>query len=268
MKSLNKILVILIGLSFLFISCKNNRHTYTSYIEDSTISNKIGRLRDYSTLSLPLYLRRNNTIDTTGVDSLHDQVMISTYLKASNEPILYNYYLGHDIYRLIWCPFRDFPLIISLHKQNNKVWIESSIISINGIWSLPQEPEPNRQLNREINSQIKKEIVTVREIIFTPNKREREFFGSTMPRVRLKLKREISLKEWTDFEKMLNEYNFQNNKSYKIDSPSIDCDHWFIEGHLKNGYRLIKSKGHSKIGNYLFGLSGLKKHRIIRHASL
>lgn len=262
-KTLKQFLIVIVTL--LILSCNHTSIQYAEYSKDSTISAIDGHLNKSSNQCLPTLIKRNGIIDTTGIDSSFDQFIISTYLRVANEPVLFNFYLGHEIYRLIWLPTFDRPVIISIHKKGNDVWIESRIFSKHAPCPPPSTHiefvAPKLDIQEE-------EVANIENSVDSTNKFR---FDNEIPKIKLFIKRKLSLKEWSNLEKLLDDYGFYQAKPFKH-VPIIDGTKWIFEAHSENGYGIVKrsipEEKFLRCGKYMFELSGIKKYNLLKHANL
>lgn len=98
-----------------------------SYPEDKKLSGRNGVLKDSTASYLPLQLSfdGNDYIFDWNKDELAE---LNNYYLQCNEPLLYNYYLKRDIYRLLLSEKDKEPLLISINKEKDNNWIVSKRI--------------------------------------------------------------------------------------------------------------------------------------------
>lgn len=240
----------LIGVLLLF-SC-NNKNDYT-YLNDDKLSNEKGFVKNDSVNWVPKYILRD-TLVYTGIDT-NRKTNIS---KAINEPILYNYYFGYDSYRFIWARTFHRLIILKLKKENDGIYLSCSTLQKNdSIIKAEYELEMASAIKENrVSSSIKRyhdngelQIDTTikinkwnEKIIFKPKK--------------------LTLKEWNEFEKILEESNFWKLLPYD-NRRGLDGARWTIEAQLKNKYwfhsTLYPDYKYRKAGVYLINKSGLMK---------
>jgi len=222
-----QILTLFIGI--LFISCTNK----DNYPENPKISNEIGVPNDSLTFYIPNSIQSESKIEKIEIDSSMIS-WISTNLFCSEEPILYNYYLGHDIYRFLWLRSFDVPVVISLHKNGEKVWLVTK--------KLDKQPM-NMDLPPESKMYFKNKNVDI------------------VSRLSLNQTKILTEKDWTEFEVLIQDCSFWTTKPYKL-SMGIDGSDWIFEGHLRNKYWYVikwsPEDSYKTLGEFLINKSGLK----------
>src|SRR5258706_3502710 len=117
-------------IAILFMSTCSREHV-SIYPNDHTRSTLTGLpVGDSLRAFFPLTIRR----DTSTVETLLDTNELGMYaavLYAANEPVLHNFYIGHDIYRCVWFPSfmaRRAPIVTSLHRSGDQVWITTKTL--------------------------------------------------------------------------------------------------------------------------------------------
>lgn len=117
------IITILLG-----ISCNKKTIYYggSGYLKDSTLSSKQGLLLD----STKYYLPSKYYNDTNWIDANIDTFCLKWYssnLTCFKVPILYNYYLGHDVFRFLWIRSFHRPVLITL-EHKDKITLNTKIL--------------------------------------------------------------------------------------------------------------------------------------------
>ena len=129
MKTFSKITILLklqicIYVIVFLASCKTESKTEYTYPNDIRLSNSFGTPLDSSSYYFPFKI--GNVL--TGADTLTNRVY-SSIMNSMKEPILYNYYLDADIFRLIviesWKPVK----IIKFQKNNNDILVMVKVIN-------------------------------------------------------------------------------------------------------------------------------------------
>ena len=232
------------------------------YPKDIKVSNSEGEPKDSLTFYLPASICRDDHKIISEIDTLN-LLWYSSSLYCTKEPILYNYYLGHDIYRFLWLRSFHRPIVLTLHKDGNNVWLDMKeldrqprfldehIVTIKNIRFLP----PLDEKTGEIDSTIKldpPEIITDSII-----KADRQ------AKITLTLRKQLSLKEWAEFESILDSFSYWTTKP-SWDSRGMDGSEWLIEGHSNNKYwfvhRWSPSDSLKVAGMYLISKSGIKEN--------
>lgn len=72
--------------------------------------------KDSLTFYYPTLIKTDSRNIETGIDTFKLN-WYSSALYCANEPVLYNYYQGHDIYRFLWLRSFHRPVVFSLHKN-------------------------------------------------------------------------------------------------------------------------------------------------------
>ena len=242
---------------FLLISCSQTIVEKDNYLKDLSISDNKGRPEDSLSYYFPNQIKRDTQIINSGIDPFM-QNWFSSVLFAAQEPILYNYYQGHDIYRFLWLRSFDMPLIFSLHKNGNKVWLI--------IKGLNKEPEfidrlpaikyspPKFLPNGEIDiTKIEEAAVTIQDQIIKADRKADIILNQII---------NLSEKEWIEFENILDNCSFWTTTPFN-ERWGLDGSKWTLEGHLKNGYWFVNrwspEDSIKKAGLYLISKSGLKE---------
>ncbi|RYD59472.1 MAG: hypothetical protein EOP56_01000 [Sphingobacteriales bacterium] len=126
----------------------------------------------------------------------------SEELRFAKEPILYNAYLGRDIYRFTWLRSFDRPIVITIEKDGNKLVLKSKTVASEHIKDNNAEPTFGNGATI-INDSI----------LITP-------------------------KLFNDFKRLLNRTALLSSP-YKLRSGCIitfDGAMWIFEAHTKDGY--------------------------------
>lgn len=242
--------------SFLFIifcaSCNEITREKNNYPNNITVSNQDGQPRDSLTFYYPFTVKRDSSLLLTNIDSFRCS-WYSSNLFAAKEPILYNYYLGHDMYRFLWLRSFDKPVIISLHKDEEKIWLitkeldkQPQFIELHYISHFKPIKIKHNENNIATGIDVKPDSIL---------KLDRQ------AKLILNERKNLSIDEWNRFERLLLKSNFWS-KQIK-NSGGIDGSEWIIEAHLKNKYWVVDKwspkNDYRKCGEYLIGLSGLKE---------
>jgi len=256
MNNLTKIIVALL-FGFFFVSCHMTKSENYNYSKDPKISNTQGVPKDSITFYFPTSIRQDTGIVKTGIDTFMLN-WFSSALYSAKEPILNNYYLGHDIYRFLWLRSFHRPVVISLHKDGNKVWLTTK--------ELDRQPEfmdrlrPIKYIAPKILPNVDSDTTELddikkpeRKIIKRADRKADIIFNQT---------KKLTEKDWTEFETLLSNCSFWNSKPY-IEESGFDGSEWTIEGHLKNRYWFVNRwtpKGNfRKAGEFLIKKSEFKE---------
>lgn len=256
MAKLTKIIIALLsGLSF--ISCYMKESEKDNYSKNPKITNCQGVPKDSLTFYFPTSISQDTGIVKTEIDTFKLD-WFSSALYSAKEPILYNYYTGHDIYRFLWLRSFHRPVVISLHKDENKVWLR--------IKELDKQPEfmdrlkpikfiapkvlPNGDYDTTKIEDTKEQEI---EVVKRADRKANIILNQTI---------KLTEKEWKEFETLLSNCSFWTSKPY-IEELGCDGAEWTIEGHLKEKYwfvnRWYPRDNFRKAGEYLIHKSGFKE---------
>ena len=224
-----------------------------NYPKKISISDSLGIPKDTIAYYLPFSIQNDSTffnikVDTSNLDA------VSGCLISAKEPILFNYYLGHDIYRLIW--FNSLsrkPIIITLNKVNDSIWLTTKV--------LDHCPDLFRRHKSTVfipKSESNGDTVYVGTPIIT--------VAELLPGANIEYNKtiRISSEEWNKFIKLLDEGSFWKTKpSLENIPPAIDGAIWLIEAHTKHQYWFVLQRwdtydSSSKAVSYLLNLSQYK----------
>lgn len=234
----------------LIVGCKNYDKSPVAlsdkYPNDSIISNQNGISRD----SLTFYYPTNFIGDTIRYrDTLNDfyQNWFSSSLYAFKEPILYNYYLGHDIYRFLWLRSFDRPIVFILNRYNNNVWL---IVKI-----LDKQPQ-------FIDQTILKALPIKGKGLKVELVPDSVIKGDRKANIVLEKRINITSSEWNKLDSLLKVANYWTIPPVK-DATGTDGSQWIIETHKIENYRFVQrwtpKDKFRDIGVYFIELSGLKE---------
>ena len=114
-----------ICIGVLSFSCNVENYKYPN---DPKISNISGQPYDSLTFYFPFVIKSDNKSIKIEIDSF-EQNWYSSTLYSAKEPILYNCYQGHDIYRFLWLRSFHRPVIFSLNRKGNEVWLTTKMLN-------------------------------------------------------------------------------------------------------------------------------------------
>jgi hypothetical protein len=215
-----------------FTSCKQTlSQKDDNYPNDSLISNFQGQPNNSSTIYLPYIIKTKDTIRHTNIDTMMNEYY-SFSLHKFSEPVLSNYYLGHDLYRFLWLRSFHRPVVITLNRNNDVVTLTTKEFDGGAhYWEL------KRCMNCD-----------------TTNLKD--------PKLILNETKELTLTEWENFENLLTQCNFWEMKPFNKEMGN-DGAQWNIEAHLREKYWFVNRwspRGKfADCGKYLIKLSGLKE---------
>ena len=250
-------IIITIFFALLLVSCFRTKPEKDNYPKNQAISDIQGMPKDSLTSYFPDSILLDTVIIKIGIDSFMLN-WFSSALYASKEPILYNYYLGQDIYRFLWLRSFHRPVIISLHKDGDKVWLTIKELNkqpefIDEYTPIQFEPPKFLPNGEPDTKQVRYKDVPKRKIIKKADRKADIILNQTT---------NLTVKEWVEFEALLNNCSFWTSKPY-IESMGLDGSEWMIEGHLKNKYWVVTrwspKDNFRKTGEYLIKKSGLNE---------
>ena len=253
--------------AILLISCAR-QHSGRNYPQNPQWSTKDGWVGDsIENYSPKLIIRDNEVIYNTPrspvlfENGIYPGVDGGT-LSAAKEPVLWNFYLGHDICRFMWYRAFDLPLIFSLHRDEDHVWLT--------VKKLDSKGEFERMSNYYLAGKLKigKDADTNRfsltyfpDSIILKNQEGKKVIKRT--NIILNKTIQLSLVEWEKFTSLLDSAQFGNLETNDNDLISVDGSCWYIEMHLQTKYWLVgrcNPKGYfRKCGEYLIRLSGVNE---------
>ena len=231
--------------SSLLVSCKLKTAENDAYPNNPNICNEKGEPKDSLTFYFPSLLKVSGQETKTEIDTFLLQYY-SRYLLAFKEPVLCNFYMGHDTYRFLWLRSFNRPVVISIHKEGDEVWLTTKELDrqlryLDGIVFGPPDGDAAAALQRR-DSMIKR------------NSQANIIMNQTYL---------LSSAEWEKFEDLLRECSFWTMNPVDTGVLGFDGAEWIIEGHLQDKYRFIDrwspDGSFSECGKYLIRLSGLKE---------
>lgn len=235
---------------FLF-ACSTPMNIKDNYPKDKSVSNVNGEPLDSTIFYFPSSIRRDTQVVKTEMEGL-GLPWFSANLRLMKEPLLYNFYLGHDVYRFLWLRSFNLPLCFSLHKDGGKVWLSIKELDrhpkyMDQVWSKfvpPPRDSTEKYVPPVIDSIVK--VDRSANIILNETK-------------------DLSLDEWNTFEELIKQCDFWNMESTKMGERGLDGSEWVMEGHLKNKYWFVEkwapdnNTNYRKCGEYLIKLSALNE---------
>lgn len=244
------------SLGLFFASCSQITTVKEYYPKDTTISRTDGTPRDSLSFYYPITIQRDNQIYKTEINSFMLN-WFSSALYSAQEPILYNYYLEHDIYRFLWLRSFHKPVVFSLHKDGEKVWLttkeldkQPNFMDISFVKFVPPVILPNVEIDTTVSNRNNK--IPVDSVLKADRKAT----------IVLNETKQLSEREWKEFEKIIAECSFWSSKPC-VESFGLDGSRWIIEGHLKSKYWFVNrwspKDNFRKAGEYLIKKSGLKE---------
>lgn len=243
-------------ISFFIGACNSFSDTNDNYPKDTTISKPNGKLKDSLTFYFPATIKIDTLVTEIKLDTLK-QKAYSAYLYNANEPILFNYYLGHDIYRFVWSRAFNPPIIFTLNKDEDKVWLTTKTLDRHPIvmdieWTdfVPPPTNPDGTPDT-ISEYIRPEPDSVTK-------------ADRFAKIVINETKNYSNTEWTKFEQLIKDANYWGMVP-TYNTIGQDGSTWIIEAHTKNKYWFVDrwaprdNDAFRKCGEYLIKLSTLNE---------
>lgn len=209
------------------------------YPNDSAISDSSGHLKDSLAFFYPSQFIHNADTVNVAIDTF-ELNWFSSVLYCFEEPVLYNYYLGHDIYRFLYLRSFHRPLVFILNKEGTQVWLTTKILN--------KEPQFEDEILLSPFDEKGNASETFRTDTLSKADRHADIiYSQTIA---------LSEKEWKRFESLADSGSFWT-MPYEV-ILQIDGSVGILEGHKKNNY-WFTNQGDGRAGRYLLKLSGLKE---------
>ena len=227
------------------VSCQDE---IKNYPQDVTASDTNGEPLD----SFQFYFPHQILVDTGeivgGLDTF-ELKWYSTTLFAFDEPILFNYYQGHEIYRFLYLRSFHTPIVISLHRDDSEVWIVTKKL----------DRQPRFIDFYEVDTTSYDQLDTTQSSIAPLHKLVK---ADRTANISLNEKKVLSESEWTKFDSLLLACQYRT-LAPSLNKMAIDGSEWIIEAHLRSGYYFVKrwspEDKFADCGKYLIELSGLQE---------
>jgi hypothetical protein len=194
---------------------------------DSSKASYFPMIKDTSDLFWKNMGELNANFDSLGMPYFWNRG-ISSQLKVMDEPILSNYFLDKEIYRLFWHRSFDYPVTLVLIKDGEEVTL---ITKKTDKIPIAHSPEDSIRIKEG---------------------RKTKFYLNSV--------KKLSSNEWNNFEKLLKNCRFDSLASEK-ESLGLDGSTWILEKHKKNGYKYVHRWSGDEIRkacDYLLDLSDVK----------
>jgi hypothetical protein len=206
---------------FIALSCNKQFDEQKNYPQDTTVSNPQGVPKDSMTFYFPSIIKTDSQFVKNDIKYPKWR---STLLYHFKEPILFNYFLGHEVYRFLWLRSFNTPMVFSLNKEGNNVWLI-----------------------------VKKLDVNYHDLITKP-------MGQAKI---INIRKNLSIEQWNKFEQLLKDCNYWAMPPLIKNDMGVDGSSWYIEANLPGKYwfvdRWTPQDNFKKCGEYLIQLSGLKE---------
>ncbi len=251
---------ILLYIGFLLLLCSCHRELAEvpdNYPKDSTITSLSGRPWDSLEYYVPTTIHKDSQVVKLDISAWH-LAYFSTGLYYAQEPILYNYYTGHDIYRFSLLRAFFAPIFFILHRDGDKVWLVTK-----GLDKRPNvEPWYEFVWNGPNIKKGKWVLQTHTERGDSMIKNAKGGY-TCQANVIYNGYVQLTLKDWTHFEGLLKQCDFWNLPPItESDELVIDGERWLIEGHQRNTYWFVHTRRRKgafhQAGEFLIQKSGVK----------
>jgi len=240
------------------VSCQQQtKNEPGNYTQNPTISSTSGESKDSLAYYFPTTIRKDTQTVKLDIDP-HSLDLFSYGLYYAKEPILYNYYLGHDIYRFSLLRSFYAPIYFILHKDGDKVWLTTKALDRSPNLTLPPKKFVGDWKTGDWVQEMKDEYgdTIIKNAKGSYSRRANVSYNKTI---------QLTQQEWTEFEKLLTASDFWNMEPFDTEDH-MDSERWLIEAHTKNKYwfvHLFGPKGGFQIaGNYLIQKSGITNEPI------
>lgn len=228
-------------LSLFIISCHQQTEK-GNYAENPALSDKQGHPHDSLTFYFPTTIKK----DSLEVKNEMNTFVLNWYssaLYAAKEPILFNYYLGHDMYRFLWLRSFDRPVVFTLHRDGREVWLTTKVLN--------KQPNFDDITYVSIGEMGDKELVT--DSVVKADRKASLVINTS---------KKLSKKDWNNFTALLDKCSFWTTKPYS-ERGGFDGSEWIIEGHLKSKYWFVSKwspkDNFRELGLFLINKSELKE---------
>jgi|GEM_PF-630901 len=162
----------------------------------------------------------------------------SKVLRLMKEPLLYNYYLGREVYRFTWLRSFHPPVSISLIKNGKQIIICTKTLQSNPVFGIQIDLQ-----GKVIKDERYKNIP-----------------------LKLNTTKTVNIKQWQTFNQLLQKYNFWYMPSTQ-NRLGIDGSEWILESHQPDGYYFVnrwspnrkREESFRELCEYLVNLSDAAK---------
>ncbi len=227
-----------------------------NYPKDFNISSPSGRPLDSLEYYVPTTIRKDSQVVKLDIP-MWKLEYFSTGLYYAQEPILYNYYTGHDIYRFSLLRAFYAPLYFILHRDGDKVWLVTK--------GLDKRPNILGPSYTWVGTSLKKGKYVLQTHTDRGDTIIMNAKGGYTCQANVIYNEYVQLtqQDWNDFEGLLKKCGFWNLPQYdKKCEYQIDGQTWLIEGHRRNKYWFVHScrpdGAFHQAGEFLIQKSGVK----------
>ena len=228
--------IVFIFFAFLIWNCNSDKKYF--YSEDLSISNENGFPKSNKELYFPLDWIKSQYENEKEIFFIDSGYIMrpSELLYAFGEPLLYNFHLNKEIYRLTWIRSFEPDICISLEKQGDTLYL------IEKKFKNPFSTKYYRTDTSDIDGYL----------IPIPSDTTLE----------VNSKKQIDIEIWNKLENLIEVSQFDTIKPFYTGIPISDGYSWIIEMHKKNKYYMVDRQlggGIGEIGDYIIEQTRFKE---------
>lgn len=229
-------------LLFILFACtpKKDIRGGMGYLKDSTLTNLDGYLFDSTKSYFPeKYFSQDKWLkiipdkyeDTSSISFWTEEY--SAYLKYFKVPVLYNYFLGSEMYRFLWLRSFNEPVLITVINNDGQYSINTKVLS-----------GPINTWTSIYDHKVKGILVTMRRSndIEALWKDYPDADSIVLPRNNMKYlvdtTWEIDVEQWNGFIKRVDLCGFWEQKPI-ASFGGLDGAQWVLEGHAYDKYHFV-----------------------------
>jgi hypothetical protein len=274
-----KTIVTLLLLILFLESCSDNKEYNTiPFANSPEISNIFGEPKDSSTFYFPTEL----FIDNIKHDSFdyHRYKKSSYMLYKMKEPVLYNYDLGKETYRIIALRAFHLPIIVRIDKYSDNIIVHVKRFDRHITYPFYIYERNNFRFFSSLGTYSKRELDSIKLI-------ENPKFDSLNKKCNnanyiydLNYRLNLYTSQWDSLMTLVDSTKFWINRAnVELNQLQIDGSKWIIEGQNKHGYKIMvihsprfddpwnphenDPKGcYSVLFRYVFKIAKLEKERL------
>ena len=239
------------------VGCKGKTYQYP---QDRSIANEEGILND----SLGFYFASSDFIDSSQYKFLRDsffQNYFSANFYALKESVLFNHYLGKDLYRFTWLPSFDQPLVISISKERG-----SYFLNVKRLDRHPMLQDYIYSVDHKMDSFYMSKGYDVGKDSFMRERGGKRLYsvikGDRKASIVLDQARTLTVEQWKGFMRLFDQLPFWKMKSYDW-AGDADGAAWILEAHTRDRYKYIIRQDAGKkfcaLANYLLSLAEIEE---------
>jgi hypothetical protein len=238
---MNKISLFFI-LTFILFGCapEKDKKGGLGYFKDSTLTNLNGYLFDSTKSYFPEKYFSKDKWHKIMPDKSEEIYSVSfwteeysEYLKYLKVPVLYNYYLGSEMYRFLWIRSFHEPVLITVINNDDRFSINTKVLNEHiNTWTLIY----NNQVEGKVISLTKSNDI---EALWKENPNADSI---VLPRNNIKYlidtTFEIDSEQWNEFLGLINLCGFWEQKPMNGEG-GLDGAQWVLEGQTYDKYHFV-----------------------------